>query len=66
MFVADDLAAWLIGVLADAGRRRLLSLVLGSDQKRALRPAAAEASQLTAREVCLGNDQQAERGSWRS
>jgi len=35
VFVADDLAAWLIGVLADAGRKKLTRLVLGSDQERA-------------------------------
>jgi hypothetical protein len=28
-FVADDLGAWLVGLLADAGRRKLVALVLG-------------------------------------
>lgn len=37
VFVADDLAAWLVGVLADAGRRKLTRLLLGSEQERALR-----------------------------
>lgn len=41
VFVADDLAGWLIGLLADAGRKKLTSLVLGSEQERALRSAAS-------------------------
>ena len=40
VFVADDLAAWLVGLLADAGRKKLTTLVLGTDQERALRQAA--------------------------
>lgn len=51
VFVADDLAAWLIAKLADASRRRLTSLVLGSDQERALRQVATAAVQLTAQEL---------------
>ena len=38
VFVADDLAAWLVGLLADDGRRRLTRLVLGSDQEQAHLP----------------------------
>jgi hypothetical protein len=34
--VVDDLAGWRIGLLADAGRKKLTSLVLGSEQERAL------------------------------
>jgi hypothetical protein len=60
VFVADDLAAWLIGVLAEAGRKKLTSLILGDDQKRALRPAATEAVRLTAAELCPGDAQRAE------
>ena len=45
VFVADDLAAWLVGLLADAGRRRLIVWVLGTDQERALRQAATAAIQ---------------------
>jgi tetratricopeptide (TPR) repeat protein len=60
VFVADDLAAWLIGFLAEAGRKKLTSLVLGDDQKRALRPAATEAVLLTAAELCPGDAQRAE------
>jgi Tetratricopeptide repeat len=51
VFVADDLGAWLVGLLADAGRKKLTTLVLGSDQERAVRQAAAAAVQLTAREL---------------
>ena len=51
VFGADDLGAWLVAVLADAGRRKLTTLVLGTDQERALRRAAAAAVQLTAVEL---------------
>ena len=51
VFGADDLGAWLVGLLADAGRKKLTMLMLGSDQERALRKAAAAAVQLTAAEV---------------
>ena len=59
VFVADDLGAWLIGLLADAGRRKLTDLVLGSDQERALRSAAVAAVQLTAGDLCPGDDERA-------
>ena len=29
VFVVDDLAGWLVGLLADAGRKKLTTLVLG-------------------------------------
>src|ERR1039457_5472288 len=48
VFVADDLGAWLVALLADRGRRRLTTVVLGSDQERALRQAARAAVQFTA------------------
>jgi len=48
VLVADDLGAWLIGLLADAGRKRLTTWALGTAQERALRQAAATAVQLTA------------------
>ena len=50
-FAADDLAAWLVGALADAGRRRLTTWVIGSDQERELRQAATAAVQLTVQEL---------------
>ena len=41
--VADDLGAWLIGLLADAGRRKLVTFVLGDEQERALHRACQAA-----------------------
>ncbi len=60
MFVADDFAAWLIGLLADASRKKLTSLVLGTDQERALRHATTGAVQRTADELRPPDDEQAE------
>jgi HEAT repeat protein len=60
VFVADDLGAWIVGLLADAGRRRLTMVVLGTDQERALRQAATAAVQLTANELRPGDDGQAQ------
>lgn len=59
VFVADDLAAWLTGLLADAGRKKLTTLVLGTDQERALRSAATVAVQRTAGELCPDDEEQA-------
>lgn len=56
-FVADDLGAWLIGLLAEAGRKRLIALVLGSEQERAVRDAAAAAVRDTAAEMNLSAEQ---------
>jgi NACHT domain len=60
VFVADDLAAWLISLLADAGRKKLTALILGDDQERALHLIAAVAVQRAAAELCPGDDEQAE------
>ena len=60
MFVADDLAAWLVGLLADAGRMKLTTLVLGSDQERALRQTATAAVQGTAAEMSPSDSERAE------
>ena len=60
MFVADDLGAWLIGALAEAGRRKLTTLVLGNDQDRALTKAATSAVLLTASELRPGSSERAE------
>lgn len=57
MFIADDLAEWLVGLLADAGRKRLTTWVLGDDQERALRQVAAAAVHLTAAELRPGDDE---------
>lgn len=56
VFFADDLAAWLIGVLADTGRKKLTSLVLGDEQERALGSAATAALQRTAMELRPGDE----------
>ena len=56
-FVADDLGAWLVGLLADAGLKKLTTFVLGSDQERALRSAATAAVRLTAAELRLDGEQ---------
>ena len=60
VFVADDLGAWLVGLLADAGRKKLTSLVLGTDQQRALRQAAVAAVERTAEELAPSGGEQAE------
>jgi hypothetical protein len=60
VFVADDLAGWLVGLLADAGRKKLVTLVLGSDQERALRQAAAAAIESTAGQLAPPGGEQAE------
>ena len=58
VFVVDDLGAWLVGLLADVGRRKLITLVLGSDQERALRQAAEAAVGLTAAKLApVGGEQ---------
>jgi tetratricopeptide (TPR) repeat protein len=59
VLVADDLGAWLIGLLADAGRKRLTTWALGTAQERALRQAAATAVQLTAGELRPGDPESA-------
>ena len=41
-WVADDLGAWLVGLLADAGRKKLTTLILGTEQERALRLAGRD------------------------
>ena len=57
VFVVDDLGAWLVGLLADAGRKKLTELVFGPEQERALRKAATDAFQDTAAELHLSADQ---------
>ena len=55
----DDLGAWLVGLLADAGRRKLAVLVLGDEVDRALGQAATAAVQAAAAGLCPGNAEQA-------
>jgi hypothetical protein len=60
VFVADDLGAWLVGLLADAGRKKLITVVFGDRQQRALRQAAAAAVTDTAEEVSSSGGEQAD------
>ena len=60
VFVADDLVAWLVGLVADAGRKKLTTWVLGTDQERALRRAATAAIQATVVQLAPSGGQQAE------
>jgi hypothetical protein len=48
VLVAEAFAGWLVGLLADAGRRGLGRWLVGSEQTRALRQAATAAIQATA------------------
>ena len=59
VFVVDDFAGWLVGLFADAGRRKLATLVLGDAQERALQQAAAAAVQDTAGELSPSDSQRA-------
>src|SRR5271155_3756663 len=59
-FVADALGGWLVGQLADAGRKKLTTLVLGTDQQRALRQAAEAAVQRTAGQLDPSGGERAE------
>ncbi len=59
-FIVDDLGAWLVTLLADAGRRRLTTWLVGTDEERALRLVAAAAIRLTASELCPESAEQAE------
>lgn len=59
MFVADDLGGWLVALLADAGRKRLINAVLGPPQERALRQAATAAIMVTAGELNPQDSEQA-------
>ena len=59
-FVVDDLVAWLIGLLADAGRRNLVAFVLGDEQERALRQVCMAALTATANDLRPGDPTEAE------
>lgn len=49
--MAFDFGAWLVGLLADAARKKLTVLVLGSEQERELRQAAIAAIEATVTEM---------------
>jgi hypothetical protein len=51
VLVADDVTAWLVALFADAGRKKLTSWVLGTEQQRALRQAAEAAVERTAEQL---------------
>ena len=59
VFIVDDLGGWLVGLLADASRKKLTALVLGSDQDRALRQAAEATVRQTADELSRAGSEQA-------
>jgi hypothetical protein len=59
VFVANALGGWLVGQFANAGRKKLTNLVLGSEQKRALRQAADAAVRTTAEEMSPSGGEQA-------
>lgn len=59
-FVADDLGAWLVGVIADAGRKKLVEFVVGTEQERALRHVATAAVELTAQDLRSASGQSTE------
>jgi hypothetical protein len=63
VFVVDDLVGWLIGRLADAGYRKLITLVRGSDQARALRQAVMAAVEATVGEIGLSRGEEADRAA---
>jgi len=58
VFVAEALGGWLVEQLADAGRKRLTELILGSEQERALRRAADAAVWATAEEMSPSGGEQ--------
>jgi hypothetical protein len=58
--VADDLGAWLVGLLAEAGRKKLVAFVLGTAQERALQQAATAAVRQVAEELRSENAERAE------
>ena len=55
----DPVVSWLVFILAEGGRKKLTSLILGNDPERALRPAARAAVQATAAELCPNDPKQA-------
>jgi len=63
VFVADDLGSWLIGLLAERARRKLISFVLGDEVERALHAAATTAIELTATVLWADDAGQAEQAA---
>jgi hypothetical protein len=63
VFVVDDLVGWLITRLADAGYKKLITRLRGSDQQRALKEAVTAAVQVTVREIGLSGGEEADRAA---
>jgi hypothetical protein len=63
VFFADDLTAWLIGLLGDASRKKLTELLLGSDLERALRSASTASVRSTAAGLRPDDDEEAEQAA---
>jgi hypothetical protein len=61
VFVVDDLTAWLIGAVAEAGFKALSDKLFGTEQERTLKQVARVAVQSTVTELCGGDTEQAER-----
>jgi hypothetical protein len=59
-FVTGVFATWLLEQLADVGRSRLANFLLGDEQERALRLAAATAIHLTAKDFWPSDETKAE------
>jgi hypothetical protein len=57
VFVVDDLLAWLVGLVANASGKKLVTRVLGTDQERALRPAVQAAVAATAAQLAPWDEQ---------
>jgi len=60
VFIADALATWLVEQIADASRKKLTTLLLGTDQQRALRQAAVAAVEHTGEQLAPSGGKQAE------
>jgi Helix-turn-helix domain len=58
-WMADDFAAWLVGLLADRGRRSLADLSLDDELRRALGAAATAAVPAAAAELAPGDEDRA-------
>jgi hypothetical protein len=61
VFVVDDPVGWLIGRLADAGYQKLITLLRGSDQARALKAAVTAAVEATVGEIGPSDGEEADR-----
>jgi meso-butanediol dehydrogenase / (S,S)-butanediol dehydrogenase / diacetyl reductase len=57
--VVDDLAGWVVGVIADTAFKQVKTRLLGSDEGRALKQAAAAAVRRTVMDFCPTEGQRA-------